>query len=325
MNGKDESERPLLLLGTPLRAAVLDRLAKHYRLIVPPKTLTVDTLPSGAEAARPMLTRGGANTPAALINALPNLALIACNGTGYEGVDLAAARARNIAVTNSPGGSAASVADLAIGLMIASARRMLISDRYIRDGRWTVHPPPDLSITPGLTGKRAGIYGLGIIGEKIATRAAAFEMEVAYHGRHAQPAKPYRYFASLLDLAEWSDILVVATRSTPETCGSVNGAVLDALGRAGHVVNVARGAIIDQEALVARLSDGRTAGAGLDVFDGEPSVPETLLKHPNVVLSPHVAGSTEDGQETTLRMVLANLAAFFEGRPLPTPVDAEAV
>lgn len=322
MSTTDASGRHLLLLGTPLRAAVMDRLAERYRLIIPPKTITADTLPAGAEASRAMLTRGGASTPATLINALPNLALIACNGTGYEGVDLAAARARNIAVTNSPGGSATSVADLAIGLMIASARRMIVADRFVRDGRWRTHPPPELPITPGLTGKRVGVFGLGTIGAKIAARAAAFEMEVGYHGRHAQPAVPYRYFDTLLALVTWCDILIIAARSTPETRGSVHGEVLDALGREGHVVNVARGAILDQDALVERLSDGRLAGAGLDVFDGEPSVPPALLQLPNVVLSPHVAGATKDAQDRTLALVLSNLDAFFAGRPLLTPIEA---
>jgi lactate dehydrogenase-like 2-hydroxyacid dehydrogenase len=311
-----------VVFGVAFRQQIVERIGHSYRLILPdtPDGFTPANLPPTAREARAMMTRGGAATSAALMDAMPKLGLIACYGTGYDGLDIASAEARKIAVTYSPGGNAASVADLAMAHVLASARRIVFADRYIRDGRWRVHPPQGIPVMPGLTGRRLGVFGLGLIGMKIAARATAFEMDVGYSGRAPHNGVSYTYHRNLHDLAEWSDILVVANRLTPETRHAVNADVLRALGPKGHVVNIARGPIIDQTALVAALKDGTIAGAGLDVFEREPGVPEELRELPNVVLTPHMAGSTDSAQDASQTMVLANLDAFFAGRPLPNPI-----
>jgi lactate dehydrogenase-like 2-hydroxyacid dehydrogenase len=319
---KGDSTRPTLVFGVQFRPQIVERMARSYRLVIPdgPEGFTPANLPPAAREARAMMTRGGIATSAALMDAMPNLELIACYGTGYDGLDIAAAAARNIAVTFSPGGNASSVADLAMAHVLASARRVVFADRYVREGRWLKHPPEGIPVMPGLTGLRLGILGLGLIGSKIAARAAAFEMEIGYTGRTRHEDSAYAYHPSLEALAEWSDILVVATRLTPETRHSVNAGVLKALGAKGHVVNIARGPIIDQTALIAALKDGTIAGAGLDVFEVEPGAPEELRALPNVVLTPHMGGSTDSAQDASQSLVLANLDAFFAGRPVLNPI-----
>jgi lactate dehydrogenase-like 2-hydroxyacid dehydrogenase len=314
--------KPLVVFGVAFRQQIVERIGRFYRLILPdtPEGFTPTNLPPVAREARAMMTRGGAATTAALMDAMPKLGLIACYGTGYDGLDIAAADARKIAVSFSPGGNAASVADLAMAHVLASARRIVFADRYIRDGHWRVHPPEGIPVMPGLSGRRLGIIGLGLIGTKIAARGAAFEMEIGYTGRAPHGDLAYTYHPSLLGLAEWSDILVVATRLTPETRHSIDAAVLKALGPKGHVVNIARGPIIHQTALIAALKDGTIAGAGLDVFEIEPGAPEELRALPNVVLTPHIGGSTESAQDASQSLVLANLDAFFAGRPVLNPI-----
>jgi lactate dehydrogenase-like 2-hydroxyacid dehydrogenase len=319
---KGDPTLPTLVFGVQFRPQIMERMSRFYRLVVPdgPEGFTPDNLPPAARAARAMMTRGGVSTTATLMDAMPNLGLIACYGTGYDGLDIAAAAARNIAVTFSPGGNAASVADLAMAHILASARSLIVADRYVREGKWTRHPPDGIPVMPGLTGRRLGILGLGLIGSKIAARATAFEMEIGYAGRTRRQDSPYAYHATLHALAQWSDILVVATRLTPETRHSVNAGVLKALGPKGHIVNIARGPIIDQAALIAALKDGTIAGAGLDVFETEPGAPEELRSLPNVVLTPHMGGSTDSAQDASQSLVLANLDAFFAGRPLLNPI-----
>ena len=182
------------------------------------------------------------------------------------------------------------------------------------------HTPP----VHGLTGRRVGIYGLGAIGERIARRALACEMAVAYHNRRPRPDLPYAYHATLLELAAWADVLVVAVRADAGNRHTVNAAVLAALGPRGHVVNIARGAVIDEAALVRALSDGTIEGAGLDVFEHEPLVPAALMALPNVALTPHIGGASEDAQAAMQSMVLANVDAFLAGQPVPTPVPESA-
>jgi lactate dehydrogenase-like 2-hydroxyacid dehydrogenase len=312
--------KPPIVLGTKFRPALLGRLAERYTVHDPGGFLTVETLPPGAAEALALVTVGTIKTPRALIEALPKLKLISCFGTGYEGVDREAARERGIALTHSPGANSSAVADHAMALVLTLAHRIIEVDRFVRDGRWIEHPAVGLPVVPGLTGRKFGVYGLGVIGAKIAARAAAFETEVAYHNRTRRTDVPYAYHDSLLGLAQWADILMVAARAGPSNRHAVNADVLKALGPRGLVFNIARGLVIDETALIAALESGDIAGAGLDVYEHEPKVPDALKARGNVVLSPHRGGSTESAQVAMQSMVLGNLEAFFAGRPLLTPV-----
>jgi hydroxypyruvate reductase len=316
--------KPVILLGARVPEAFLQRLATRYEVLgplAPPFPETVAKLPrTDAERVRALITMGTVATSRDAIATLPALGLISCLGSGYEGVDLAAARERAIAVTHSPAANASAVADLAMGLLIASIRQMFEANAFLRRGDWKGNAAKRMALVRGLTGRRAGIFGLGAIGEKIARRASAFEMEVAYHNRRPRADAPYAYHATLLDLARWADVLVVAVRADASNRHAVDGAVLAALGAAGHVVNIARGPVIDETALIAALRGGAIAGAGLDVFEHEPDVPDELLALPNVALTPHIAGGTLEAQGAMQDMVCANLEAFFAGRPPLTPV-----
>ncbi|WP_027554144.1 2-hydroxyacid dehydrogenase [Bradyrhizobium sp. Cp5.3] len=271
---------------------------------------------------RALLTAGGSPLGAEAMDLLPKLGAIVCYGTGYDGVDLKAATARNIAVGHSPGANAASVADIAMTLMLATTRRILVADQYVRSGDWAAsRKSPMMRPQAGLPGRRIGVYGMGEIGRKIAARCAAFEAEVGYFSR-TQHDLPYQYFPSLEALADWCSVLMIAVRAGAETKNAVNADILKRLGEDGYVVNVSRGSVIDEAALVAALTDKSLAGAGLDVYDKEPHAPDALTALPNVVLSPHIGGHTLDSHVAMQNCVLANLTAFFEGRPLPYAVKA---
>lgn len=273
-----------------------------------------------ADRVRGVVTIGVIGIDRALIERLPNLGIIACYGSGYERIDVAAARERGVAVTSNTGANAACVADMAMTLLLASVRRLGEGDRYLRAGKWTRAAAPVELISTGLGGRRVGILGLGAIGEKVAHRAAAFEMEVAYHNRRPKPGVPWAWHDSLASLAEWADILVVSCRSDESTRGIVNRPVLEALGPRGHVINIARGEVLDEPALIAALESGTIAGAGLDGFEHEPEVPEALKRLENVVLTPHIASLTEAAHREMCRMTIESLDNFFAGRPLPNAV-----
>jgi lactate dehydrogenase-like 2-hydroxyacid dehydrogenase len=318
--------RPAVLLGARLSHDFVRRLGAAYDVlgpVAPPFPANVAALPAAERGrVRALITMGTVDTSRAALAALPALRLVSCVGSGFEGVDLAAARERGIAVTHSPGRNASAVADLALGLLIASVRRMDAAAAFLRRGEWTGNYAQRMPMVRGLTGRRVGIYGLGAIGAKIAQRAVACEMEVAYHNRRPRGDVALPYHATLRSLAEWADVLVVAVRADAATRHAVDADVLAALGADGHVVNIARGAVIDETALIAALQTGAIAGAGLDVFEHEPQVPAALLALPNVALTPHIAGATVEAQAAMQEAVLANLDAFFAGRPLPTPVPA---
>lgn len=316
--------RPTVLLGAQLSAAFVARLAERFDVLgplPPPFAASVAGL-AGADAGRvrAVITMGAVDTSRAAMAALPRLGLVACVGSGYEGVDLAAARERGIVVTHSPAANASAVADLAIGLMIASVRNFSAGQAFLRSGEWAGNYARRMPIVRGLTGRRLGVFGLGAIGERIARRATALEMEVGYHNRRQRDDVPYAWWPTLAALADWADVLMVAVRADAATRHAVDAGVLARLGTDGHVVNIARGFVIDEAALVAALTGGVIAGAGLDVYEHEPDVPAALLALPNVVLLPHVGGGTREAQSAMRDMVWANLDAFFAGRPVATPV-----
>jgi hydroxypyruvate reductase len=270
---------------------------------------------------RALITAGGTPLRTADMDRLPALGAIVCYGTGYDGVDLTAAAARNIVVAHSPGANAASVADVALMLMLAVTRRLNVVDHYVRSGDWAAAKPSPLMRPPaGLPGRRIGVYGMGEIGRKIAARVAAFETEVGYFSRTRYDDLPYHYFPSLDALAEWCSMLMIAVRAGTETHHAVNADLLKKLGADGYVVNISRGSVIDERALVTALKDNTIAGAGLDVFETEPHAPDDLTSLPNVVLSPHIGGNTRESHVAMQDCVMANLEAFFAGRPLPYQV-----
>jgi lactate dehydrogenase-like 2-hydroxyacid dehydrogenase len=269
---------------------------------------------------RALLTAGGQPLGAEMMDLFPKLGTIVCYGTGYDGVDLKAAAARNIAVGHSPGANAASVADIAMTLMLATTRRILVADQYVRSGDWAAsRQSPMMRPQAGMPGRRIGVYGMGEIGRKIAARCAAFESQVGYFSRSKHDL-PYRHFSTLEELADWCSVLMIAVRASAETHHVVNADILKRLGGEGYVVNIARGSVIDEAALIAALTEKTIAGAGLDVYEMEPHPPGALTALPNVVLSPHIGGHTVESHVAMQDCVLANLTAFFEGKPLPYAV-----
>jgi glyoxylate reductase len=270
-----------------------------------------------------MITAGGTPLGGAVMDMLPKLGAIICYGTGYDGVDLAAAAQRNIAVGNSPGANAASVADIAVTLMLATTRRLLSADDYVRSGGWSgLKPSPMMRPQAGMLRRRIGVYGMGEIGRKIAARVAAFETDLGYHSRSRHDV-PYQYFPTLGALAEWCSVLMVAVRAGEDTNHAVDADVLNKLGKNGYVVNISRGSVIDQKALVAALTEQSIAGAGLDVYAKEPHAPDALTALPNVVLSPHIGGHTLESHVAMQDCVIANLDAYFAGKPLPYGVKSD--
>jgi lactate dehydrogenase-like 2-hydroxyacid dehydrogenase len=244
---------------------------------------------------------------------LPKLEIVGCYGPYVDLIDLAAAKERGVVVTHTPDSTAEPVADLAMGMLVAVMRRICEADRFVRTGKW---PTAVFESGREVRGKTCGIVGLGRIGREIAVRAAAFGMRIAYHGPRQKDGVAYPYHADLQSLARESDVLVVTCRLTPETRNLVHARVLDALGADGFLVNVARGAIVDEDALVAALEGGRIAGAALDVFRDEPQVPVALMKMDNVVLAPHMGTSTREIRDERSRKLLTDLRAFFAGKPL---------
>lgn len=262
-----------------------------------------------------VLTRGPLGLTAAEIDALPNLQIICVIGAGYEQVDLAAAAARGITVTNGAGANANAVADHTLALVLALLRDIPRADASTRRGEW------NRVISPSVSGKRLGILGLGAVGQAIAKRAnLGFDMPVSYHSRTPREEVPYTWHDSPLHLAAAVDILVVATPGGANTRHLVDANVLEALGVEGYLVNIARASVVDTDALVTALQQGQLAGAALDVFDDEPAVPDALKTLGNTVLTPHVAGQSPETARDTVTLVLRNLQAFFAGEPVLTPV-----
>ena len=255
---------------------------------------------------------------AALIERLPDLRAVCSWGVGYETLDVAAARARGIVISNTPDVLNDCVADLAWGLLIAAARRVAEGDRYVKGGQWRTIGAFPLSMR--VSGKRLGVLGLGRVGEAIARRGSGFSMEVRYYNRRERPAVPYAYAPSLLALASWADFLVVACEGGPATRHLVSAEVIDAVGPQGIIVNIARGSVIDQPAMVQALDDGRLGGAGLDVLEDEPAVPPVLMGMDQVVLMPHVGSATRETRRAMGQLVLDNLASFMAGRGLLSPI-----
>jgi len=311
--------KPDVLIAGPLyqpTLAALDREFTTHKLWLAPDRKAF--LAGCADRVRGVATSGFIGADAALIDALPKLEIISCFGVGYDAVDVDAATRRGVIVTNTPGVLNDAVADLTLGLIIAAARRIPQGDRFVREGKWLRQGLP---LAQHVTGKRLGIIGMGRIGQAIAKRAAGFDLKVAYHSRRRVEGSPHTYYERLVDLASNSDFLVAILPGGKETWHIVNEEVMRALGPKGILVNVARGSVVDEAALVKCLREGALGGAALDVFEDEPRVPEALLAMDNVVLQPHVGSATHETRTAMGQLTVDNLIAHFAGKPPLTPVN----
>jgi len=255
--------------------------------------------------------------PAPIIEALPKLEIIACMGIGVDKIDLDCAKARGVRVTNTPDVVTDATADIALGLLLATERRLAEADRFVRRGDWLKGDHP---LGRSLRSRKVGIVALGRIGQAIAKRCEAFGMEIAYYGPRRKDDVAYPYFADPVALADWAEILIVAAPGGAATRNLVGAPVIDALGPEGTLINIARGSVVDEAALVEALRVGRLGRAGLDVYVNEPHVPEALFAMDNVVLSPHTGSATHDTRRAMGDLTVDNLLAHFAGKPLLTPV-----
>ncbi len=270
--------------------------------------------PAALAEVRAAVGHGGAVVKAELLERLPNLEIVAINGVGYDGVEVEACRSRGVKVTHTPDVLTDDVADLAVALVLMTSRKLVQANRDLHAGQWAAGAA---RLAQKASGKRAGIVGLGRIGKAIAHRLTAFSMELAYHGRNPQ-AVEMRYFPDLVEMAAWCDFLIVITPGGAGTRHLINAEVLKALGPKGILINVARGSVVDEAALIAALEAGELGGAGLDVFEHEPDVPAALLNRPELVLLPHVGSATGETRGAMGQLVLDNLSAHFAGEPLKT-------
>jgi len=270
-----------------------------------------DLPPPARENVRALITNGSHGAPRELIECFPRLELIASLGIGVDAIDFACVRERGIRVTNTPGVIQDDVADLAMAMIIDRLRNIRDANAFLLRGDWLKGAFP---VSRTVTGRRLGILGMGAIGQQIAARAAAFRMQVCWHGPRPKPQLDLPYVADLLDLARRSEVLVVSCSGGPATHHLVNAGVLDALGPQGVLVNVARGSVVDSSALIAALSAGRLGAAALDVYEDEPRVPQGLLESDRVLLTPHLGSGTQETRRRMGEIVLASLADHFAGR-----------
>jgi lactate dehydrogenase-like 2-hydroxyacid dehydrogenase len=248
----------------------------------------------------------------------PNLEIISSFGVGYDHIDGKAAERLGIIATNTPGVLDDEVADTALGLVLMTVRQLPHAERYLRAGLW---PKGAYPLTPSLRGRTVGIIGLGRIGKAIATRISGFGLDVVYHGRNPQAGVAYRYYPSLIEMAKASDILIVVAPGGPTTRHIVNGEVLEALGADGVLINIARGSLVDETALIEALKTGKILAAGLDVYEDEPNVPAELIALENAVLLPHVGSASVKTRQAMAECVVGNIFAWADGKPPLTPVS----
>ena len=288
----------------------VNALKEHHTLHT---TIDADNAPR----IRAIAGGGESKIPADVIGSLPALEVISVMGLGYDGVDVAAAKARGVMVTHTPDVLNDDVADLAIGLMLCAARQLPAADRYVRAGEWEKAPMP---LARKMSGARLGLVGMGRIGQAIAQRAGAFGMQIAYTARTPKPQLGYAFHRNVVDLARESDFLVVITPGGAATRHMIDREVMKALGAKGILVNVARGSVVDEAALIDALEQGVLGGAALDVFEDEPRVPQRLRELPQVVLTPHVGSATAQTRKAMVDLAMANLAAQLAGGRPPAPV-----
>ncbi|MFC0396853.1 2-hydroxyacid dehydrogenase [Paraburkholderia rhizosphaerae] len=309
--------KPSLLVLIPLDDDSYSAVAAGFDIVYAPTPAErFAAIEAHGAAIRAVLTNGTTGLTAAELDRLPKLEFVSALGAGYENIAIDHARARGIVLCNGAGTNDDCVADHAFALLLAAVRDVAYRDRATRDGIWR----DQLPMRPTVSGKRMGIVGLGNIGLKVARRAAGFDIETGYHNRKPRADAAYRYFDSVVELARWSDYLIIATPGGPATRHMVDRTVLDALGPRGFLVNVARGSVVDTAALADALAHGTLAGAGLDVYEGEPEPPQALLSLRNVVLTPHVAGTSPEAIAASVNNFIDNATRHFAGEAVLTPI-----
>ncbi|MDI9333991.1 MAG: 2-hydroxyacid dehydrogenase [Cytophagales bacterium] len=313
--------KPEILAVMPLPPYARAQLDVHYTVHDRIHLSAPAAFAAVAPHIRAIVGSGEAKVPRELMVQMPNLKMVSVIGVGYDGVDTAAANELGIQVTHTPDVLNDDVADLALGLMLCAARKLPQADQYVRQGLWATQGA--MPLARKVSGSRVGIVGMGRIGKTIAKRCAAFDMPISYTARSSKADLPFTFYANAKELAANVDFLVVITPGGAATKGLINAEVLAALGKGageGYLVNVARGTVIDQPALIDALQKGIIAGAGLDVFDGEPQVPDAFFSMANVTLAPHVGSATNATRKAMADLALLNLANFYAGKPLATPV-----
>lgn len=315
--------KPNVLVAYPLLPRFMAELEAAYVLHRLDLAKTPEARETVLAVAGPvssaMVVNGHVAVDRDLLDRLPRLQLAACSSAGFDLMDLEEMTRRGITLTNTSDALVGEVANMAVLLMLAARRRLIAADAYVRSGAWGREGP--LPLTSSTFGKRVGIVGLGNIGLAIARRCMALGMEVSYFGRREKPGIAHAFFADLIKLADWADILIISTPGGAETEGLISAAVLAALGSEGTFVNVSRGSVVDEAALIGALREGVIASAGLDVYRDEPCPDPALTALGNVVLYPHHASGTEETRDRMARLTLDNLAAFFAGQPLLSPVN----
>lgn len=294
-----------------------ERLAPHFELLELPSSDPRDVTPEMAAKVEGVTTFN--NMTPALMDVLPNLKIVANFGVGYDGVDAAYAAGKGIMVTNTPDVLDEEVADTTIGLLLNTIRLLPQAENYLRAGGWVKEGAFRLSPL-SLRGRHVGVYGMGRIGQQIARRLEAFNVRISYHTRSPKHGVPYEYLPTLKGLAEAVDTLICIVPKTPETYRTINTEILKALGKDGVLINVGRGWTVSEDDLIRALENGDIAGAGLDVFDDEPNVPEALLKFDNVSLLPHVASASVVTRNLMADLVVDNVISWFEKGKAITPV-----
>ncbi|MBV8185892.1 MAG: 2-hydroxyacid dehydrogenase [Alphaproteobacteria bacterium] len=315
------SQRPVILTGFHFTKTTLAALTERYEIAGHMDKPDPGLVPPAAQPhVQALVTTGSVGVRDVLMAAMPRLSLICCYGTGYERIDLEAARRRNIMVTHGADANAPDVAEMAIGILLASTRRIVRADKMIRRGDWTKRIPNRFGPIAGLSGGKLGILGLGTIGMEIAKRIKGFDVEIGYCNRTKRSDVDYPYFADVIGLATWADYLIVSLRSDASNRHIIDAAVLEALGPRGHLVNISRGWAVDEAALAEALRNNVIEGAALDVFDEEPYEGQELLPLDNLVMTPHFGGGTEHAQRRMTNLVRRNLDAHFAGLPVVSPV-----
>lgn len=307
--------RPEILQMVQLFAPTQKRLDEHYTIHRYWTEADKEGLLARlAPTCEVVVTSGGRGIDGATLAKLPKVKLVSCFGVGVDAVDVDYCRKHGIAVTNTPDVLTDDVADLAVALMLAVLRRVVEGDRFVREGLWKKGALP---LGTAVSGRKVGVIGFGRIGQAIGERAAAFRTEVAYQGPNKKPV-PNRYFSDLVDMARWADVLIAATPGGAATKGLVSREVLEALGPKGVFINISRGSVVDQDAMVELLVNGKLGGAGLDVFNDEPNVPEALLPLDSVVLQPHQGSGSFETRQKMGDLTVDNVDAYFAGKPLLT-------
>lgn len=305
--------KKLILRNTPLPQMIIEFVQQHYNII------TTDELNAdNQDKIEVLLTSGTGKAPKALLDKLPKLKLIDVFGVGYDGIDLNECKKRNITLCNTPDVLTDDVADLAITLMLASSHRICAAYQHIVNGFWT--QGHEFPLSSKVSGKKIGIVGLGRIGKAVAKRAEGFNMQIFYYSRSKKDVN-YQYIDNLTLLAQEVDFLVVCAAATPDNQGMINKKVLEALGSQGILINIARGALVDENALIELIRTNKLGGCGLDVFVNEPNVSKELFNLPNVVLTPHIGSATVDTRTIMAQIVIGNLEAFRNGTDYLTKVN----